>query len=124
MCYLKGAHIHSVSLAVFIIESDIFFPENGKPLKFSQIYIYDTTNEIPHRTAWTSDLHRDLLQKLQAVLHDCNLFISAYKQAAELLEREENDSKKFVLRAGPTTDLRRYNLPTAAEVAVYLTGKC
>ena len=29
---------------------------------------------------------------------------------------------KFVLRADPTTDLRRYNLPTAAEVAVILRG--
>ena len=69
-----------------------FFPENGKPPKFSQIYIYDIANEIAHRTAWNSDLHRDLLQKLQAVLHDCNPFVSAYKQAAELLEREENGS--------------------------------
>ena len=100
----------------------LFFPENGKPPKFSQIYIYDTAHEIAHRTEWNSNLHRDLLQKLQAVLHDCNPFVSAYKQVAKLLEREENDSMKFVLRADPTTDLRRYNLPTAAEVAVILPG--
>ena len=29
---------------------------------------------------------------------------------------------KFVLRADPTTDLRRYYLPMAAEVAVILPG--
>ena len=51
-----------------------------------------------------------------------NPFVNAYKQAANLLEQEENDSMKFVLRADSTTDLRRYNLPTAAEVAVILPG--
>ena len=94
------------------------FPENGEKPRFAQIYIYDTQHETLHRTSWNNTLALPTVAALQNMLHQCNPFVQAYKHAAECIHTDP--SLTFVLRADPSTDLRRYNMPMASEVSAII----
>ena len=53
---------------------------------------------------------------------DISPFVQVYKHAAAAIEYAGDQGRdiRMVLRADPSKDPRRYNLPTASEVAVLL----
>jgi len=93
-------------------------PNEGEPPRFSQIYIHD--NEVDNRVAWNTDLKKETVATLQEMLHNTNPFIEAFKNAAEMVTNDPLGTLKIVLQANPQTDLRRYNIPTASEIAAII----
>ncbi|KAJ7437949.1 hypothetical protein FB451DRAFT_1060666, partial [Mycena latifolia] len=99
-------------------------PEGTAP-SYSQLYIYDPSVALQQRMHRNSDLRRDTMQALQDMLLQCHPYTAKYKQAYEIL-REDGEAVQDVevhLRVIPGQDKRRYNLPTADEVAVILPGE-
>jgi hypothetical protein len=120
-----GVHEHQLPSRgpyTFRIQGGIYhrighlLPDQDQLPKFSQLHIYDTTNEAKNRLSWNQSLSTTLITQLQTMLHQYNPFVAAYKQALDLIINEPHNNFQFVLRADPTTDLRRYNLPTASDI--------
>ena len=97
------------------------FPDFGQKPKFSQIYIFDSNNELANRLAWNAGLDKQILLDLQNMLHQCNPYVACFKHAADVFSRsKESENLKLVLKQDTNKDLRRYNLPTASEIAVII----
>jgi hypothetical protein len=63
------------------------------------------------------------MQSLQALLSHSHAYAALYKQAYEVLDDlGDVEDAEIRLRVVPRNDRRRYNLPTAEEVAVVLPG--
>src|SRR5712692_5205066 len=96
--------------------------------------LLETCHALPSSTSWTltwlsvqgwtttptltmSDLHHMLL--------DCNPYVDMYKQAHQILREKppgEQLSVVVYITVDPSTDLCRYNAPTASEVAAIVPG--
>lgn len=94
--------------------------DNGEPAKYSQLYIYDPSTALTARMQRNSDLNRDVMQTLQQLIHDHNPYAAIYKHAYELLQSSRSPELPVRSRVVPGADRRRYNLPTANEVAIIL----
>jgi hypothetical protein len=71
----------------------------------------------------TPRVKEDVMQIIQDVLYCHNFYVERYKSAYEHVRENHNiPDLSFRLRFKPGTDQRRYNLPTADEVAVILPG--
>ncbi|KAF8346239.1 hypothetical protein F5887DRAFT_824229, partial [Amanita rubescens] len=65
------------------------------------------------------------MTELQAMIHETNPYVALYKSAHHILAETPPDQQQNVrvlLRAERTQDRRRYNLPTASEVAAVIPG--
>ncbi|KAG3198927.1 hypothetical protein PC128_g5650 [Phytophthora cactorum] len=97
-------------------------PRDGAAPAFAQIYFYagSTEEQVALRgSAISSGLNPIILGKLQTILNDINPLAATYRSA-----REYADSTRemcLVLFEKPNTDPRRYNRPTAEEVAAIMT---
>jgi hypothetical protein len=63
---------------------------NQTPLepKFSQIYIYDASAQFKRRSEIFKDLDKNLLLRLQKILHDSNPYARIYQQMGEKIKAE------------------------------------
>ncbi|GKA28723.1 putative PIF1 DNA helicase/replication protein A1-like protein [Tanacetum coccineum] len=106
-------------------------PETGKPAKFSQLYIFDTENEIQNRIATVSNgegsfssrhnkLDYKLTTDIRDLLDEINPLVKDFRMAGERIR--SSDDQKISLRLIGTRprDGRQYNLPTASEVAALI----
>jgi hypothetical protein len=86
--------------------------------------MYDPTIALQMRMNRNSNLRQDTMQSLQTLLTDSHAYTALYKQAYEILREHDDDVEdaEVRLRVIPGNDRRRYNLPTADEVAVILPG--
>nr|KAJ0218604.1 hypothetical protein LSAT_V11C300153220 [Lactuca sativa] len=105
---LSGQNYHSIRSLL---------PEQGFKPKFSQLYIYDTDNEIANRrtcfggenqrsTSNSSVLDNDIIQDLKLMLDSNNVLVQSYRMN---IGRRDQDG-------------RTYNLPSASEVAALIVG--
>ncbi|XP_021979942.1 uncharacterized protein LOC110876070 [Helianthus annuus] len=104
-CYrISGENYHSIGSLM---------PNNGAQPKFCQLYIYDTENELANRQAifsrsedssssYSATLDRKLIEHIKDVL--------------------DNDNELLRLIGTRGKDGRRYNLPTAGEIAALIVG--
>lgn len=97
----------------------------GTAPSYSQLYIYDPSVALQQRMNRNSDLRRDTMQALQDMLSQSHPYTAKYQQAYEVLSQEEGgiQEAEVHLRVIPGQDRRRYNLPTADEVAVIMPGE-
>ena len=68
------------------------------------------------------NLRADTMQLLQDVLFTSHHYTRVYQQAYKILGHMEIEDLAVRLIADPSQDQRRYNLPTAREVAVIVPG--
>jgi hypothetical protein len=97
---------------------------DGIAPSYSQLYMYDPTVALQQRMNRNANLRRDTMQDLQRMLTDLHAYSPIYKQAYEVLKDlgDDVEDTEVRLRVLPGNDRRRYNLPTAEEVAVILPG--
>ncbi|MCP3667541.1 MAG: hypothetical protein GY696_34455, partial [Gammaproteobacteria bacterium] len=111
------------------------FPVEGESPKFAQLFFHDVENEVANRLRHNPDLDRVALEQLQAYLRAVNRLVQSLEWAAQFrldpaMELPDgggagNPDVQVVIQADkrPTTEhARRYNMPTASEVAVILPG--
>ena len=115
-----GAPVYRVQGELYHQYGPIEAPENQEPT-YSQLYILDPQAALEHRKDANSDLRPDVLQIIQDVIRTHHQYAPAFRHAYEILHQYncENDVA-LIFRIDPTKDSRRYNLPTAQEVAVLL----
>ncbi|XP_043209020.1 uncharacterized protein LOC122374379 [Amphibalanus amphitrite] len=95
-------------------------PAEGAQPEYLQIYFYD--RELEARMDLYENLHPEVLQQLQEMLHDNNIYVRGLHSALELVRREDQPLR-IVLSAQrrPATEHeRRFNLPETGEVAVLM----
>jgi hypothetical protein len=100
-------------------------PPPGKDPAFSQIYIYssDPGEQVQFRISYHHDmLDLTIVHALQSMLRRSNPYIEMFLTASERLAQTSNVALCIKLVAGPHYDSRRYNRPTANEIAVIMVG--
>ncbi|KAK6021271.1 hypothetical protein OSTOST_13057 [Ostertagia ostertagi] len=99
-------------------------PEAGRNPLFAQFYVCDTQIGDTNRPAVISASQTQLCRELQAMLTEVNPYARAYRTARERLLDAETPAVNLQMRllADRAKDGRRYNLPTADEVAALMVG--
>jgi hypothetical protein len=96
-------------------------PPDGEPPVFAQLYIHDSAEQQINWRTTAGKLQKTAVIKLQAMLHEHNRLVHAYKQAYERAMEHlggQIEDLTLALRFNEQTDDRRtHNLPTADEVA-------
>ncbi|UYV66707.1 hypothetical protein LAZ67_4002638 [Cordylochernes scorpioides] len=123
---------HSVTFpTTFSIQGQVYhrigslMPSENQPSRFLQIYFMgndDDDIQTDRRCQQIQGVRRNIVQGLQRMLHQHNLLVQQFKTA---LENLPSDAYRVVVNADrtpPGQHPRRYNAPTADEVAVVLAG--
>ena len=98
-------------------------PAEGETPRFAQIYICDSD---PVQQANVRMLHnhghleRSTLMGLQNMLQQFNPYFTIFATASERLAQNEHISLRLKNIESPNLDLRRYNRPTASELAILI----
>jgi len=104
-------------------------PPDGRPPKFIQLYVYDTSAEVESRIAsldhedtTASDLDPTIVQSLVNMLDEHNLFAKQFRMARDRLA--DNEAEDFVIRiVGPKNgDPPQYSLPATDQLAMLVVG--
>ncbi|XP_035842029.1 uncharacterized protein LOC110923677 [Helianthus annuus] len=121
---LSGQNYHTIGSLL---------PEDGNEPKFSQLYIYDTDNEIFNRqnavggsnTSFTiteSAFDVQIIEELTLMLDTNNALVKIYRQARNFLNENPYIDLKLCLIGKRSKDGRTYNLPEASEVVALVIG--
>ncbi|XP_076899690.1 uncharacterized protein LOC143553626 [Bidens hawaiensis] len=121
---LSGQNYHSIGSLQ---------PEPGCKAKFSQLYIYDTDNELTNRQKIFGDsknmsteaakaMDLQIIQRLKEMLDSQNVLVKTYRMARDSLQENPHIDLKLRLIANRQKDGRTYNLPTTSEVAALIVG--
>ena len=101
-----------------------FLPMNDEREKYAQIYIIDqqSANNVRLSNNANLQVHPEVMQTISDDLQQYHQYVLMFKHAYERLWLEESrgaTDMQVCLRVDPTTDGRRYNLPTSAtEIAI------
>ncbi|KAI3741126.1 hypothetical protein L1987_58793 [Smallanthus sonchifolius] len=108
-------------------------PEHGSKPKFSQLYIYDTENEVSNRQGVFGELRNgstsssqlldiEIIQYLKVMLDSNNELVKSYRIVRDCLHVNPQADLKLRLIGRRQQDGRMYNLPTSSEVAALIVG--
>ncbi|PIA41356.1 hypothetical protein AQUCO_02200045v1 [Aquilegia coerulea] len=100
-------------------------PESDKSPSYSQLYIYDPHIALDCRQKRNLHLNPAILKIIQETLLESNELCKIYKGAYDVLKSANSNGGESIpirLAYTPTTDPRRYNLPTSEDIAVIIPG--
>jgi hypothetical protein len=101
-------------------------PENPTADKsYAQLYIHDPDEALDIRQRRNPQCERAVMGELQDMLHNVNPFVPIYQQAYQVMSSkppEEHHNLAVRLHMSDSADGRRYNLPTANEIAAVVPG--
>ncbi|KAJ6536878.1 hypothetical protein B0H19DRAFT_962638, partial [Mycena capillaripes] len=108
---------------LYHLSGSLTAPDGIAP-SYSQLYTFDPSLALQQRMNRNSNLRGDTIESLQALMTCSHAYAPTFKHAYEILEELGDDVQdaEIRLRVIPGNDRRRYNLPTAEEVAVILPG--
>ncbi|CAG8853238.1 5621_t:CDS:2, partial [Gigaspora margarita] len=92
---------------------------NARP-QFAQLYFYDTHNELQNRLHIMPELDPIILKELQSMLHRINPYAATIKQIHETWITNPVLPLSMIIKSTRTNDPRRYNIPTANEIAIVI----
>ena len=116
-----GVYTYRIQGAVYHLISRGLLPEQGRDPNFAQIYIYDTDYQVIRRGQLYPEINPAIIRTIQGVLERDNPHVRHFmSHSIETLEDQPSQDFEFVVD-GTSRD-RRYDLPTASEVAVLLPG--
>ncbi|KAJ0433068.1 putative helitron helicase-like domain-containing protein [Helianthus annuus] len=121
---LSGQNYHTIGSLL---------PVDGDEPRFSQLYIYDTDNEVFNRqnAVGSSDSSYSsaetsydiaIIQQLTNMLDSNNALVKTYRQARDCFKQNPHIDLKLCLIGKRSKDGRTYNLPEASEVAALVIG--
>jgi hypothetical protein len=97
---------------ILYYKMDDLVPGDNGP-RHLQLYIYDSDESLSHRVQRSPDLNVDLIRKILKILEN-NPYVQTFKSVGSFSNLDEY---KIELNTNITLDQRRYNAPTASEVA-------
>ncbi|XP_054777266.1 uncharacterized protein LOC129285555 [Prosopis cineraria] len=116
---LNGQNYHTIGSLLPI--------EGSKPV-YSQLYIYDTDNEITNRISAVSrhEKSSSISPEIIAMIKDCldqhNPYVKQYRLASQILQEQQQTKLRLRLIRNCSTEQQTYNLPTTSEVAALILG--
>ncbi|XP_025608030.1 uncharacterized protein [Arachis hypogaea] len=116
---LSGQNYHSIGSLI---------PQANEKPRFAQLYIYDTDNEIHNRisailpVSSVGNLEHDIVCMLKNMLDEHNPLAQSFRYARDRFTESHSLDMKLKLIRRREKDGRRYNLPTASEVAALVVG--
>lgn len=93
--------------------------EDGNP-SYCQLYIYDGQEALDVRLRRNRDLRPDTMALLQQLLLAHHRYAPIFRHAYEILQEHGDEEVSIALHCLSNNDRRRYNLPSADEVAVII----
>jgi hypothetical protein len=98
-------------------------PAKGQRPQFAQLYIHDTKHEHQNCHAIMPSLDPTTLDWLLTMMYNINPYVKVFKMARDMMATEGAPMDlKLRLIASQTKYARRYNVPTADEVAALMVG--
>lgn len=100
-------------------------PRIGEQPKFAQLYVYDSNPQyqaqmrVRHQH---NNINLNTVLQLQSMIDQNNPYVAIYRTAKERLDSENHISLCLKTVDAPHLDQRRYNHPTASEVAIVMIG--
>ncbi|XP_052624746.1 uncharacterized protein LOC111916090 [Lactuca sativa] len=117
---LGGQNCHSIGSLL---------PAKGSEPKFSQLYIYDTDNEITNRQRCfhggkdqSTSTNSDIVKDIKVILDSNNVLVRSYRMVRDTFQKNPEVDMKLRLIGRREQDGRTYNLPTASEVVALIIG--
>jgi hypothetical protein len=92
---------------------------------YAQLYIHDPDEALEIHSHRNPQCQHQVMAELQDMLHNVNPFVPIYKQAYQIMSSkppEEQHDVTLRLHLNDSADGRRYNLPTANEIAAIVPG--
>ncbi|RDX46067.1 hypothetical protein OH76DRAFT_1330930, partial [Lentinus brumalis] len=102
-------------------------PNGDEAPIYAQLYIYDDQQAALDARSANNDheLNRGVMAELQGMFMEHNPLVPLYRAAHEWFMRQPAEQRNDLIARivlEPTADGRRYNLPTASEVAAIIPG--
>ncbi|XP_057761126.1 uncharacterized protein LOC130981559 [Arachis stenosperma] len=116
---LSGQNYHSIGSLL---------PSPSDIPKFAQLYIYDTENEIQNRISAIRSsnsnnvIEQTIVNELKQMMDLHNPLAKSFRYARDRFKEDSKTNIKLKLIRKREKDGRRYNLPTASEVAILIVG--
>jgi hypothetical protein len=96
-------------------------PPPGERPRFAQVYMFDSAQEqLQFRHETHPKLQLDILQLLSAILQEINPFVQFWRNSAERIADNAQLTIRLTMLDPKVRDPRRYNRPTADEVAAII----
>ena len=96
-------------------------PPPGERPRFAQVYLYDSIEEqLQFRHETHPNLNLDILQLLSTILRDVNPLVQYWRTARERVADNQQLTIRLTMLDPQENDPRRYNRPTADEVAIII----
>jgi hypothetical protein len=120
---------NNIGTYVFRIQGKIHYqigsliPADSETPQFAQIYMYDNTyDQVQKRLAIHPELHQDILETITTAMQDRNLYYQICLTLRERLIEDPTTTLKLSIVDVRTQDPRRYNCPTAGDIAAIIVG--
>ncbi|KAF7808150.1 ATP-dependent DNA helicase PIF1 [Senna tora] len=103
-------------------------PDDGENPQFSQLYIYDTDNELLNRMRNARSAFNDdpcdatVVMQLSEMLDSLNPLVQVFRSVKNHPSTSNRDNLRLKLIKKRQKDTRVYNLPTADEIAALIVG--
>ena len=102
-------------------------PDEGKDPKFSQLYIYDTANEVENRMRWieadrSDEINQEIVSGLIVMLDEKNELVKKFRTARDRFEKDNVVELDIFLKVSKATDGRENRPGPSNEVAGILVG--
>ncbi|XP_022014140.1 uncharacterized protein LOC110913626 [Helianthus annuus] len=108
-------------------------PDDGEEPKFSQLYIYDSQNEVVNRqkavssqieckTTRNNQLDSTTIEGLKDMLDSCNPLVQSFRMVRDCFQENEFQDVSLKLIGTRDKDGRVHNLPTTSEIAALIHG--
>ncbi|XP_076886945.1 uncharacterized protein LOC143536652 [Bidens hawaiensis] len=104
-------------------------PVDGRKAQFSQLYIYDTENEISNRQSVFGEndskvdhQEKHIINYLKTMLDSNNHLVQAYRMVRDCFEENPQLVLKLRIIGTRQHDGRQYNLPSSSKVAALIVG--
>ena len=97
-------------------------PSNEKQPQFAQIYFFDQAIQSTLKKNIFNDLSISLLNKIREMLYVINPYVKSFQFASNFLTKNPELDFNLVIQQDKNMDKRRYNSPSADEIACLIVG--
>ncbi|XP_022024876.1 uncharacterized protein LOC110925217 [Helianthus annuus] len=108
-------------------------PDDGEEPKFSQVYIYDSQNEVVNRqkavsshiefkTTRNNQLDSTTIKGLKDMLDSCNRLVQSFRMVRDCFQENEFQDVSLKLIGTRDKDGRVHNLQTTSEIVALING--
>ncbi|XP_034934873.1 uncharacterized protein [Chelonus insularis] len=126
-----GPYCFKIQGQVYYQINTSLYPQSDDSPSFGQLFIIDSNEAITNRLATNSQLNVNILQDLDKIMRDHNMFAKSYQMMHEEVKKQEElalqsncsntPEMELLFTLKPGVDRRRFNLQQVNEVAAIFT---